>query len=680
MKHINVNLFLIALFVAFTFASCIDDGVFADDDTPADLKNGYSLNVLVTLDNMGGGSETRGVIGENPMQDRENYVDQEKFRVLFFDHEYKFLFESKSRWVKKLTDLDHSRWLVSIPVFTYGNEDNWNWPLIRTALTSNKFYVAILANRPEMEWYPGFSFGGLPNEADWYDNTGPHWGPDDTGIKELFDLHHCQYDMIYHGKSNEAGYYDILMKDVKKDERGNTTNTYANQRPKMGATSSWVEWADQDGKNDKNGWGKRPTILPDKEHPIPMYGIQEFDKIENWREGTPFNLSDYIPGDYLNEKYQKKSISLLRSVVKIELRIPRTIITQAYPWGQTTTQVQRPNFVGLCYPNIYARCEPLDIWTPTDKLWDEQHKGNGQCEFDRIRAYEPLSQMNVTNHKQKIQQLLTWFYGVWVDHGWDFNSPNSRQQGAEQSAQYDMLTYYNNNHNQYGSSPRIFNPCVQRNTIVYCDDNGDLSRDTQVRNVETYSDNEYYHYVAYVGERNYIDPSDFANISDTKGGKPTVMYWIFNIGSKVYGIPITDYSVSGNPALDVVPNSKPYTYPEYIEANNYMNGINGTWYRDPRTGQPTEDKALQVDANKVVQDFSYTTAPVGAKGYQQLMMSTTLAPERRAWPLIRNHVYTITLRGRANLGNRPTESRGVTDDGLFDIEINDNHSTSIKFE
>lgn len=132
------------------FTDCEEDGPAIDVDIPEEITKGYSMSLIATLD--------AGFGGENNL---ESYINPEKFRVLFFDSNDQFLFESKSRWVKRLPDAgNHSRWFVSVPFFSYGNELNkdydWNWKHIKDKLTTYNFKIAILANRPDWDWAPKF--------------------------------------------------------------------------------------------------------------------------------------------------------------------------------------------------------------------------------------------------------------------------------------------------------------------------------------------------------------------------------------------------------------------------------------------------------------------------------------------------------------------------------------------
>lgn len=620
---------LLILLACFTLASCIDDdfvdscGEIDDIEVPDYLKNGYSLSLKVTLDRMGG---TRAATATE-LEEIENYINPEKFRVLFFDHEDKLLFESKSRWVKMLTPTSkNAEWLVSVPLFTYGNDvyndaknKEWPWERIKEALTTNSFKIAILANRHDYDWYPGFSNTGLGNEEGWMDNTGPHWTPDDFRKKTIFDLHHCQYDAVYHGKSaannGSSDFYDFIAKDYYKKEDGTSANTYADYRPQLGATSSWAEWdhkvpctwldkkyngTNYNDKNwvTKNGQERRPVRRfrhPSQSHPIPMYGVQKFNRIEGWSKGTPFNLSEFfVDDDYKypsnKTKYVYKNISLLRSVVKIELKIPK---------DETKNGKDKPYVVGLYYSNLYARCEPMDVWTPTDELWDSQHPGgfnftnNSKCkDMQALLNYGPVAtgpKLASGTGKLPYQRKLSWFYGAWLDKNPATDKP---WWGFEP---FDMTKFVPATDNT--PYPRIFNSYIQRNNAMVCDDN------------VLVDDPNYWYYVVYLGERNINDPSELGNMGNSESGKPTLMYWMFEWGGKLYGLPITDYSNINNPV---------YNYKICDDIKYNTTNVN--------------------DANYMV----LSGVPEMTGAYAAAMM-TENDPDNRPWPLIRNHVYTLTL-------------------------------------
>ena len=567
MKH-TILAFLSAMAV---MTSCVYDH-YPENGEEADVAaigDGYALNLTVTLDNMGGTKASSGDLAQI-----ENYIDPYKLRVLFFDGDEKFLFESKSRRVTPLPSANgYSRWLISIPFITAGNEYDWNWAGIRTALTTRKFKIAILANRPDEFFNANVLAGRTPAiAAKWYPN-GPDWGVSDSGDKELFDLHHSQHDPIYHERglkdipAGSEGFYDFLL------------GKQGSESCLGGAVSCWVDMG-TDGTKFEDKWntGKiRYNILPDYDYPIPMYGIQEFPALTDWKEGTTYDLTSQI--------------SLLRSVVKLELLIPKSVVRE------------KPDFVLLWYSNIYARCEPMDIWTPTDKIWERDH---ANCtEWQDIMDYGPITRNELPGNNtdyntsfNPFRQRISWFYGSWLEKGWQFGTLGR--------------TYVENAVRTYGDSPRIFNPCTMRNERVLVETDID--------------DGSYWHYVAYTGERNINDPSQLPRLDNTSSGQPTLSYWMIGIGGTLYGIPIADYGKVGtggilNPTVTV-----PYTG------------------GDPANIMTLDNAGYMVDV--------------------QRKASNTLMP----WPLIRNHVYRLTI----------SATRAGGDDALS-VLSEELRSESIKF-
>lgn len=613
-KNIRYKI-LSVLVVLATLASCVDDDYLCPDDdfngVPEDIRNGYSLTLTLTLDKMGGDNGTTrapGSLGYTPkeMEEIENYVNQEKVRVLFFDDQERFLFESKSRWIKKLElnkttgeegseTKDHSTWLVSIPVFSYGNDEsyNWNWEKIREALTSADFKIVILANRPEKEVLPELEDNIYGGNKD-FDNRGPRWTVNDTrwpedweegtnenaNVKHLFDLHHCQRDPIYENKSrpsessgsviwNGEDFYGFVMGGTDKGDRT------------MSATSSWVDWGPNldDTNNKHEKWtSRRLWRRPSQDYPIPMYGVQNFEKIENWTKGTPFNLSYIASGQKEGREY--KSISLLRSVVRLELLIPKSIDNP-------------PKNVALFYTNIYARCEPMDIWTPTEDLWKEEHApdvSKQKCDWYLIRNYgritqhgDPTGTINSGAASfEAFRDRISWFYGAWLEKGWNFGTFGKDKVQAKVDE-------------NGGQFPRIFNPCTQRNQKVFCD-NVDYS---------DYYKDDYYHYVVYTGERNLNDPNRLYNLGSVNSMDGTVCYWWFNIDNKAYSLPLTDYTSDFSGLSHVLTS---FTYDQSKEPDNTA-GIN-----------------------------SYAEAVQGGKDG-----NITVTTKDLPWPLVRNHVYRIIV-------------------------------------
>lgn len=562
LKVYNSSISILFLTVSLLLSACSDDMV-KDEPIPSEESASmgapevpekvfdddvYSLNFMVTLDNLGSRAVTGSVTDPEEIVRNENYINLERFRILFFDENDKFLFESKNRWVKQVDANDeYSSWFVSVPFGAFGNDSygegkEYDWNAIRTHMTTRKFKIAILANRPAQLLYPG-NFADselqLPNGV--FDNDGPYWGPGDTGKRDVFDLHHYQYDIIYADKGNHSGgasasYYDFIMDDINTD------------RPTMGSAINWVSFDDNEKEVLTSSVNMRHCIMPGKEHPIPMYGIQEFEPIpaDLWKEGTPFDLSnspqDIFPNiKYGDKEYDYKSVSLLRSCVRLDLIIPKSIKNGA-----------KPTFLSLWYSNIYSRTEPMDTWTPTDQIWKEDH--DVDCEWKGIMNYGPISSNIYSNGngttKDAYQKRMSWFYGAWKDKGWKFKT---RSGSTVTPVAATSTTPY----------PRIFNTCIQRNKVVWFG-NCDVS--------SYYADGDT-HYVIYTGERNMNDPNTLPTMNKNPYIACLVISWD---KSKYYCIPLLHYGKVNDSDF---PGIGPFTYNPYStgawpsEMNTYMNSL-----------------------------------------------------------------------------------------------------------
>lgn len=721
MKPLSIkNIFLFSIALLSIFTSCVDDDIAKPDSGTLGSEwnedESNCLQVVISLDDMGGvsaASSSRAGDIEN-LREVENYVDTEKLRILFFtcvdkdesidgdyDHDY-FLFEPKNHWVKKIgADDNHpnqNRWLVSIPMYTHGNNSgtyNWDWEFIHERLTTAPFKIAILANRPEYDYVDQFSGNSnttVAIEAGWMPNKGPYWstidafspGDEDKSpeelkgrVKDVFDLHHCQTDINYINKSTADGYYSFVMGDWYDDYNGNWGNAYDaaasagiqgildNKGPKMGATASWVDWEyfklDENGNkiyttytsnskevisycqnenellNTSNAYAKR-FRLPSFDYPIPMYGIQRFEPIttdredfELWPEGSPFYLSEGIPGqDPLEDAvYDQKTISILRSVVKMELLIPKSYESDL-------------NMVGMCYTNIYSRSEPINVWTPTDSLWAEIHTqnpdgsytGGGKCEIDRILDYGSICKDNAGTGVTNYQKALSWYYGAWKEKGWEFK-PLGKNNVIGNSPKY----------------PNIFNPAIQRNQLVICDSNSRFD-----------DESDYIHYIIYCGEKNITDPS---SLNTMEGGGSNIMcqYWLVQIGTKVYGIPVTDYSKTSNPIHNV-------TALEASTGTKAHQTKDGLWYlsNHQHATAATGNGGYDSNNNRIYTMMDYYTLQVKAN---------PTATDKIPWPLIRNHVYKTTLSRKGSGGSASGRSVSDQPDSAFSVKCEDFYSKSL---
>lgn len=562
--------------------SCVDDGVtpFPSEDPvnpnlPKEFQENYSISFNITLDALGDESTLLSdvITGNTYLREIENFVDLEKLRILFFtctnpsDDSGKtdyFLFESRSRWVSKLTDAEttQANWQVTAPVFTYGNNEIYDWEAIRYALTHNPFKIAILVNRPDYVNFGNFDTK-FSKDVVFDTDRGPNWGsaqtyidPDfvdshsdrsvNTNTRTINDLHHCQWDPIYSSKNNKMHVYDFIMKKPNGDEDVPLTiPADVEAYNLMGALSYWTE--KKQATDDKGNllWEDpaktKPKYVEDPKkagsnanfyfHPspiqgIPMYGVQEFNALTDWKEGSPYNVSLQLSGT--SGAYERKNIHLLRSLVKLELKIPRTMTDEN---GNTINlEIDEPC---LHYSNVMARCEPLDVATPTEKIW----KSEKECEWEDIFQYGPIITQDINGGKAytTTQEWVNffhsreaWFYGAWKDW-WHFNYgniPAEDQYGGSAVYGLNKDTYYRNDGTKY---PHIFNPVMQRNGNAYLDD---CKIDT---------DPDFHYYVVYTGEKNINDPSTL-NIFSLSTAE--LVYFSFKVNKVQYYLAITDYSTN----------------------------------------------------------------------------------------------------------------------------------------
>lgn len=220
----------------------------------------------------------------------------------------------------------------------------------------------------------------------------------------------------------------------------------------------------------------RTGVKPSEEHPIPMYGVQKFGKLEDvWKEGTVFDLSNF---NKLNPTgYEGGTIQLLRSVAKVELLLP----TDA-----------GFDHVFLRSMNRTAYSEPMDVVTSTSKIWvdaDESGYENHarDCEWSKLTDLTPFYDPNnaqLTNYQDK----LKWYYGNW---GYTSNT-----------------TVTNNFGTDY---PHILNPHINRSEFVKFLETG-VTKEGYMR------------YVLYVPEKFVDDPTDVNAVDGIGQSAPKVCH------------------------------------------------------------------------------------------------------------------------------------------------------------
>lgn len=219
--------------------------------------DGYSLSFIVNLD---GAAETRGE------DDIDNYIDtKNKFRVLFFDKNFNFIFEAVDRSINPVTDETSGkgdRYYVHIPMNLIVDRDGniYDAEKIREELRNESFTVAVLANWPnDGKLEPGDEEidenGTVIRPEPYYQKGEPKWGyfnsimasvEDQTksnySLKNINDLHHLEDNSKYLEKSSSDSrphpyqVYSFIMEDGK-----------------MGVRSNWIE-NQFSGKSDAESW------------------------------------------------------------------------------------------------------------------------------------------------------------------------------------------------------------------------------------------------------------------------------------------------------------------------------------------------------------------------------------------------------------------------------------------
>ena len=653
--------YILILFSSFIVASCVDDPILeekpGEDDNIKEFSDGFSVSFNVMVDDFGG-TGTRASINDLQLAEWESYLNPEEFRILFFDDQDRFLFESTTRWLTEVEPKDGNRcWRVGVPIFQYlgdnyddqGDKDGvpieqaYNWNEIVRIMRERPFKIAILANRPAKVDIPSMDDWKNSNDPDFNRIAkmgsalnGPFWNAKNSiatdelirggeSVAEVIDLHHCQFDPLYYYKSinggrtkpvQGSGYYDFVMAykpytGTYIDDNDEPKTWTMNSVPYMGAAASWVskersrkvgtrtiqyyrlpiDQVDRQYHFDdiQNNLDVKTDFKPSEDpiQYIPMYGIQRFEALTTWNKGTTYNLSQQVGSQTGNYNYQ--TIFLLRSVVKLELRIPMFDKAGNYididnKWAQ------------LWYNNYMSRCEPMDVSTSTKDIWSTDHT---QCEWTNIKQYGLLADNGSGDFKER----LGWYYGIWkdLDLNWDFEGDGMSK---------DKIKVGN------PDNPRIFNPLTQRlqgTLISDCylpiipvyetNDDGTPKYDGYGNLIPKKSTQNYHRWVIYCGERNMDDPNYLGEFTNS-----TLTYFRIHVIKKtlisassgthyIYNLPIVDYSKSD---------------------------IAVTTIRVAGSDEIIQD----MESNK----FSYVTS-----------MASETKQDNYPLPLLRNHFYRLTV-------------------------------------
>lgn len=334
----------------------------------------------------------------------------------------------------------------------------------------------------------------------------------------------------------------------------------------------------------------RDGIMPDKNNPIPMYGIQDFDPIgEYWTPGELFNLSAFN-GLHPERKYNYKWISLLRSVAKVELKIAKA------PFNE-----KKPQYVYMRSMNQTARLNPIDVLTPTDQIWygDAEHNIAGiEQETYNIQAYGPMFQGRnapITDTVETFWKRLAWFHGIWTHPIVGISDPKDATQkwgwnNKFKTEEIDKAIPF----------PRVFNPHINRSDYTHFHYDG--------------QDGTYWYYTLYMPEKHMTDSNKASDLTQ----KPKCLH-----------IEMRWEGVNDDSGLDDNASYRIYF------ADTKMGGTPSGFYDRDDYENVTNTEGRPYD---------------GAYEYD-------LANLKTFYPIVRNHVYEVTVEG-INQGDIKFEVRG----------------------
>ena len=239
----------------------------------------------------------------------------------------------------------------------------------------------------------------------------------------------------------------------------------------------------------------REGVVPTEKQGIPMYGVQNFDPVSDWKDGSTCNLTT------------TSEFKLLRSLAKVEVYIPTTF--------------DQPRHMYMRYMNRSARCEPMNVEDPI--AWDEQSTSEGSvghprsCEFFSLMKYGPT--YNTTgNDLSGYRNWLSWFYGSWASASWLHESDYSIDEDGKWSLPDNSVKGFGFNGlltpktaPEGSPYPKIFNPYINRS---------DFCHFIYMGKVE---DKKYYKYVLYVPEK-YIDDPHYPGVFNSTPRVPHIEY------------------------------------------------------------------------------------------------------------------------------------------------------------
>ena len=326
----------------------------------------------------------------------------------------------------------------------------------------------------------------------------------------------------------------------------------------------------------------RDGVPVSKDHPIQMYGIQQYTKLGNyWKKGMLFNLSDFNNLSLVESQYPGyQKIQLMRSVAKVELRLPNSF---------------NAHNVYLRCSNRRARVEPVDLSTSTSNIWLDKVGVNGdglKYEFENIHKAMIAEKIHPFLYKgtDNYQERLAWYYGSWATGGNVFGVPV-----PEEDEEYPF--------------PRIINPRIERSDFVRFIKVGD-------------AEGIYTKYVLYVPEKFIDDP----NTKGRLGDKPKVCHIEFRRGEGMNGM-------AADPSINV---DDDYCYRIYFTKNGFYS--NGGKNQYPSFKKEVLKDAEGNDLKDENGNLQYGDYITWENHYENDVDNL-----RNHWPIIRNHIYSFVV-------------------------------------
>lgn len=233
---------------------------------------------------------------------------------------------------------------------------------------------------------------------------------------------------------------------------------------------------------------------------ISMYGVQDFEPLPTnvWPDGTTFNLSRFVDTHTGSNasNYRYRTISLLRSVAKVEVLVPTSLFPE-------------PSHMYMRTINRFSRSAPIDVFTPTNIIWDGWNSNNPdeypETQNDRSgNKHEYSKALGVDDEAsalrikgftyernntstQAYKNAVAWLFGIWyAEYGWKWNGELISMQ-------------------QSGPYPRVFNTRISRSDFAHMIKGGIVNVDGR----------QYYYYYAYLPEKNVTDPNDKGTLSES---------------------------------------------------------------------------------------------------------------------------------------------------------------------